>query len=141
MKARPRSIIWFERAAVLNLIINALWLYTKLFTTGAMLDPVLRPLLLSTTAFTIIAVITLLLIWLVARRGNSLAKWLYVSLQAVRIAATFIVPPVVQHAWPTLNLIGWAQVTLTAASVWLLFRKDSRDWFAGVQPVNPQIFE
>ena len=141
MKARPRSIIWFERAAVLNLIINALWLYPKLFSSGAMLDPLLRPLLLSTTAFTIIAVITLLLIWLVARRGNRLAKWLYVSLQVARIAATFIIPPVVQHAWPTLNLIGWVQVILTAASVWLLFRRDARDWLGGRRPVDPGIFE
>jgi hypothetical protein len=40
--------------------------------------------------------------------------------------------------WATLTLGQYACITLC---LWMLFRRDARDWFAGIRPIDPSIFD
>jgi len=141
MKApRPASIRWFEPAAILVLTLNALQVYRNLFTSTPLPSDLLRLRTLGLTVYVAIAAVILLLIWLIGRRRSTLAKWIYISLNLARVAGSITIPFAIGHMPPTFSPLAWAQLIVLAGSIWLLFRPDARQWFAGAPPVDPGIF-
>lgn len=96
---------------------------------------------LSLTIYAVIVAVSLLLIWLIGRRRSTLARWLYVSLNLARVAESMIVPLAILHTRPNFPPMAGVQFTLMAIAIWLLFRPDARDWFAGRHPVDPAVFD
>jgi hypothetical protein len=92
-------------------------------------------------AYTLIFVATLFLQWLAARRANAVAKWLYTALGGLRISSTVAIPLVGGSFRAALTPLALIQLLLLSLSLWLLFRRDSRDWFAGRRPVDPAVFD
>ena len=85
--------------------------------------------------------LNLLLLWLIAYRGNNVARWIFIILVAAGVLVTFA--RVAAHAldYGALSLaLTLFQCLLCAVEIVLLFRPDARDWFAGIRPVDPEIF-
>jgi hypothetical protein len=137
---RPRSIIWFERAAILLLALAALQAYQKLYGSSPLPSDLRRLRMIGLAIYAVIAAAILSLVWLIARRRNTLAKWLYVALNVARLAGSILLPLAISDVPPSFPPIAWAQMLLIAISIWLLFRPDARSWFVGASPVNPEVF-
>ena len=136
---RPASIIWFERAVVLLIVLSIanvclIWDELVAETNGAGGGPVLV-IVTQGISFGLYA----LLAWLTSRRASNIAKWLYVGVNALGFIGLADMSGVVASGAILLALII-AEYGLSAISIGLLFRRDARDWFAGRRPVDPDIF-
>jgi hypothetical protein len=84
--------------------------------------------------------VNLLLLWLIAYRASNIGRWLFVGL--VTLGAVADIASLEEYR--QLGDLSFALVLLLnvfcAVEIFLLFRSDSRDWFAGRQPVDPEIF-
>jgi hypothetical protein len=137
---RPASIRTFERLFYLGLATAAL----NAWTQAANADPLAyrdwsgpRAILLSLAINT---GLNLLVLWLIAYRGSNAARWIFIIL--VALGGLGIVAQI-GHAldYGALSLaLTFAQLLLCVVEIVLLFRPDARDWFAGIRPVDPQIF-
>jgi hypothetical protein len=136
--ARPPSIHRFERLFYLGLAAAALnaWAratYADARTYSSEPGYILLDLVISTA-------LNLLFLWLIAYRGSNIARWIFIGLVALAMISTVAGLP---HALDDGNLslaLTLIQNLLCAIEIWLLLRSDSRDWFAGVRPVDPEIF-
>jgi hypothetical protein len=129
---RPTSIRAFEALSLLAVAIGALttWLgWDSLVASvrskvlGAGLEPALAVLSL------IYIGLLVMLILLTARRGNAVAKWLFVAIIVGELV--FTVPKL--GAMAGAGLIGWmeiVQLLIQLAAVAMLFTAPSRAWFA-----------
>jgi hypothetical protein len=140
MSVRPRSIIWFERIqySILGLgLINVMLTWNQQLARAASIGQ---------GAGWVIGVlagslgIPLLLMWLIAYRGSKVAKWVLVVMTGLGF-------PAMVALWRTLAQNGSLSLVITSAqsalalvSLWMLFRPDTRDWFAGRRPMDPEIF-
>jgi hypothetical protein len=136
---RPTSILWFERLAWLSIAVGIVtaslqWdAMVALFDSGGSgLGFVLVIIFISYGLFG-------LLLWLIARRASNVAKWIYVGLSALGFLGLIDFASFRAQANIVFGL-GLAQYLLSAITVWLLFRADARNWFAGRRPVDPDIF-
>jgi hypothetical protein len=139
---RPRPVIWFERIMLLAVALGIL-------NTGLEWDYLASRIHSTAPAWLIIGTAQgsvfgayLLLLWLISRRGNVIARWVFVILVVAAVLLAFISPP------PTLSLgfipasIAIAQYILALAGLEIIFRPDAGPWFQGPQmPVDPQIFD
>src|SRR4051812_23303060 len=137
---RPASILGFERLFYLGLGVAAL------NATAIATDPAAKPgpnSLEPKFIFFYLAVTTainLLLLWLIAYRGISIARWIFIGLVVLTMLALVAdLPHALDYGAPSLAL-SLIQNLLCAIEVVLLLRPDSRDWFAGVRPVDPEVF-
>ncbi|HYJ28873.1 MAG TPA: hypothetical protein VEW25_00855 [Allosphingosinicella sp.] len=74
--------------------------------------------------------IMLLLLWLIARRGSNVARWIWVVLCVGGLAVSlWDIGAMSRMALPDM-LMQAAQGLLTIVSIWLLFRPDANAWFA-----------
>lgn len=137
---RPPSIIWFERIAYLSLALSTVITFIAYEEMrAAPLDP-RHAVPGRVIVFLIITLAVYLpLIWLAARRANNAARWILAVLLAISYAGLLNVPAMLDYGGPAV-LLALAQFPLTAILIWLLFRADSRRWFAGHRPVDPRIF-
>jgi len=131
---RPASIVRFERVVLLTIVLGFV---TIALSWEAAFAPVRRlgygeGFFIAVQA--VVIAIVLLLVWLIARKGSAVAKWIYVVLYAVSIAMAAIGfedtlrnPPAIL----VLQLVQWA---LIVYSIWLLFRPDANGWFGGARP-------
>ena len=141
---RPRAIIIFEWLAwisialgVLSIVLGwdrhvadsarngrgpeatlALWMFVTLFNAG--------------------------LLWLVAHRANVPARIVYILLTAIvvliTLAALIFLPGTGEALQRENQIINLARRVLDLASLWFLFRPDSRRWFRREGEVSPEIF-
>jgi hypothetical protein len=136
---RPQSIILFERIYLGCLVIATLlsvWFFAH---PDHALPPGWPPALITwlplITAITFLGgiAINLLLWFFIARRGASVAKWIYVVLfvlglfgvvRSIMGLENFLVPTLMR-IWFALHLL------LDAICIWLLFRPDAQRWFKG----------
>lgn len=74
-------------------------------------------------------VVTLLLIWFIARKGSPVAKWIYVVLTGLSLAAGLAGISKVMELGAPAMVITIAQYLMSAYTLWLLFRPDAKAWF------------
>jgi hypothetical protein len=138
---RPSPIIWFERIVLLAFALGILNL-------GLGWRDFMGPVRTAEhvagfwIAQCIYFGIYLLLIWLIARRGNAVARWIFVIL--VLIAAflfVFVILPS-PPGWPlSRTILAGAQCVLTLTGLGLIFGPDTGPWFRGRRAsVDPEIF-
>jgi chromate transport protein ChrA len=126
---RPQSIVRFERVVLLTILIG---LVTIVISWETAFAPVRRHGLgegffWGVSAASVAIVVALL--WLIARRASSVAKWIYVALSAVGIVMAVLGVSETLRLPPAILLLELVQWLLTLYSVWLLFRPDSNAWF------------
>jgi hypothetical protein len=142
---RPNSIVNFERVVWLAILIGIVntWASWGKMLAMAQAQAAAQGSAMKIGGTFIIAVqvvfiaIYLLLVWLIARKGSPVAKWIYVVIAAlVLILALVGIGKMAQYG--TLSLVlAIAQHLLTIVSLWLLFRPDSKAWFAEGRTADP----
>lgn len=138
---RPASILRFERLFYLGLgvaALNAIAIATDpgARTGASPMEPASIFFYLAVTT-----AINLLFLWLIAYRGNSIARWIFIGLVVLTMFGQVADLP---HAldYGALSLaLSLIQNMFCAIEIVLLLQRDSRDWFAGIRPVDPGIFE
>ena len=137
---RPHPIIWFERVVLLA---YALGLLNLIFYWWEWREQPHGPYPLATFCLGQIVYygIYALLIWLIGRRGNGAARWIFVVLVAAGVLLVLFVGLPPPASWPVLRtVLALAQCLLALSSVVFLFGPDTRPWFAGRPPVDPEVF-
>jgi hypothetical protein len=129
---RPPSIVNFTRVVLLSLAIGILatflsWenIQAALATTGAGMG---TGVIVGIQAVTI--AIFLLLIWFIHAHGSPVAKWIYVVLAVLGLISGLVGFGQTMSYGTVPALASAIQMILTAISIWLLFRPDSKAWFS-----------
>ena len=149
---RPQSIVNFERVVILNVLLGIVgsWLNwdkmmavqrAQLTAQGQTKAIAMLPTLTLTIAVVFIFV-WLLLVWLIARKGSVVAKWIYVVVAALTLlGAVVAIARGTVAAYGTLPMV-FAIVghLLTIVALWLLFRPDSKAWFSEGRAADPADF-
>jgi len=138
---RPHQIVWFERIVVLSFILGLtnVGLYWRQIAGRLGTWPHLGLFWIAQAAY---FAIYALLVWLIARRGNAVGRWLF-TIAVVAAAALFFffaLPPP-PHWPPTRFFLTAAQCLLSLFSLIFLFGSDIRPWFAGYRAVDPSVFD
>jgi hypothetical protein len=127
---RPNSIVTFERVFLIMIVLGLIGAVLRWDAVVAELRATGLAEGVGIAIYAFALAVSLLLLWLIARRGSSVARWIYVVLCVAGFAlaipafgATLRLP------LPEL-LMQIAQWLLAILSVWLLFRPDARAWFA-----------
>lgn len=138
---RPRSIVWFERTTYLWFglsTVNTFIVYYRIRAQPT--DPShAGPGILFAILFLSLAIYWLLL-WLIAYRANNVARWIFVILTGIGLLSLLQIREIIAFGGVS-PMIALVENFLSVALIWLLFRADSRDWFAGRRPVDPAIFD
>jgi hypothetical protein len=137
---RPLSIIWFTRIqfsilslGLLNLVLTWNQQLAIAATIGRGPGWLLGKLVLTAGWF-------LLLMWLIAYRGSNVAKWVYVAMFCLGFPFLVVTWKLLAQNGPLSLAITMVQTVLQLISVWMLFRRDARDWLAKRPSVDPEIF-
>ena len=88
----------------------------------------------------IIFAVPILLLWLIAWRRSNVARWIYVAVHGLDLIIAPFRPAAALHWGPFWTALTLGQYGCIALCLWMLFRGDARDWFAGIRPVDPDIF-
>lgn len=126
---RPQSIVNFERAVLAGLalgLVNTALTWNQINATAA--DAGMGTgFLVSIQAVTI--VVTLLLLWFIARKASPVAKWIYVVITVLGlIGGLFSVSTLLEGGVVSVAIVA-VQYLLSIASLWFLFRPDATAWF------------
>jgi hypothetical protein len=127
---RPKSIVLFERVVLFSLvlgILNSVLVWDRV-TAEAAAQGLGSGTLVAIQVLTI--AIYLLLIWFIARKASPVAKWIYVVLTALGVVAALAGAGKTREMGAATLLITLFQYALLLFSVWLLFKPDSKAWFA-----------
>jgi hypothetical protein len=138
---RPESIRRFEGLFYLGLMVSAANAWARAANADALAyrtwsgpGYILRDLAISTG-------LNLLFLWLIAHRGSNAARWIFIGLVALGLIATVARAAHALDYGALSFALSLAQYLLCAIEIILLFRPDSRDWFAGIRSVDPSIFD
>lgn len=127
---RPRSIMLFETlslAAVGVFVLALAMSWNPLMASvyarirGAGIEPAVMVLAALYVGF------LLLLVFLTARRGSGVAKWLFTAIALATLASSLPGIPAMARG----GIVGWTQLLqllLQAAGLWFLFVPASRSW-------------
>jgi hypothetical protein len=128
---RPASIVNFERIVLLLLALSAIAVALDWDRQVEALRPIASGSAILAVAVAIIFGVYLLLMWLIARRRSVVAKWIYVVLTVLSLAASL--PQFLEIGDATLVAAVMTVVSsvLGIVSIYLLFRPDTRGWFGG----------
>lgn len=141
---RPRSIVYFERLVYLGLALIAVQTWLDLDRAGATADLARGGWLVPLLGLLFTIAVNWLLVWLIAYRASRIAKWIFILLCALGTIIFLIAlaahPGALRASGDAALVVELAVYVLDAIEIWLLFRPDSRDWFAGRRPVDPEIF-
>jgi hypothetical protein len=85
-------------------------------------------------------VINGVLLWLIAYRANHIGQLVFVVLTGIGLLGLLQIREIIAYGGPSAFIALGAHL-LSVMMIWLLFRRDSRDWFAGRRPVDPRIFD
>lgn len=138
---RPQSIIWFERlwlALIVIGLVNAALRWSTMQEmiaqqpNSAALPSWFLPLTLGGGVL-----INILFWYSIARRGSNVARWIYVVLIGIGVLGT-IFGAVMGTLFldPVNGAIGLFNTGLSLACSWLIFRPDTRSWFAGARSTD-----
>jgi len=135
---RPKSIVNFERIVILSILFGIV----SSFLTRAKMEAMMagKPHLSSGTTLGIQIVIILLylvLIYFISRKGSPVAKWIYVVLCVLGLVFGLLGLPLMMQMGTLPLLIAAVQYVLSIASLWMLFRPDSKAWFSEGRSVDP----
>ena len=128
---RPRSILRFEQAAYGSLGLSLIGMLTE-EDAGSLWSPSVELPLSYIIVLDLVAFgLSLLLIWLIARRANRVAKWIFVLLAAASLAFQLVWPEWVFEIGGSTAAIIFGQDLLIVCALWMLFRPESSAWFKG----------
>jgi hypothetical protein len=135
---RPKSIVNFERIVILSILLGIV----SSFVTRAKMEAMMagKPHLSSNTTLGIQIVLILLylvLIYFISRKGSPVAKWIYVVLCVLGLVFGLLALPVMMQIGTLPLVIAVVQYALSIASLWMLFRPDSKAWFSEGRTVDP----
>jgi hypothetical protein len=82
----------------------------------------------------------LLLLWLIAYRASNVGRWLFVGLVCVGALSDVLGLEDIRRLGDLSFGLALLQNVFCAVEIFLLFRRDARDWFAGRVPIDPEIF-
>ena len=129
---RPKSIVLFERLVLASILLGLVGAYLAWEHTQALLSAQNSPL--GSSSVLVIQGITillyLLLIYFIARRGSPVAKWIYVVLAGLGLVLGAVGIGQAFELGTLSGVISIVQLIITAATLWLLFRPDSKAWFS-----------
>ena len=126
----PQSIVRFEQAVYASLGLSLMSMLTA-NDTDTSLSPVELPLSYI-IAFDLVALgLSLLLIWLIARRANRVAKWIFILLSAASFTFQLASPEPIFETGGVTAVIIFGQDLLILYALWMLFRPESNAWFRG----------
>jgi len=130
---RPESILWFERVYIGRIVIGlALSIYTFYWMRSSFgyWPPVSTAIGLMSIGGVVLGVlINLLLLYFIARRASTVAKWIFVALAVLMVVPVLyrvIAPNFLPAALKMGPLFG---AGLDFTMIMLLFQPDSRQWF------------
>ena len=143
---RPKSLLFFDllffaalAAGIVNSLLALADVKTQINTTRVIsIFGGAENLIYGSVAFSV--VISLLLWFFISRRASNIAKWIQVVFNAfglLSLASIAIDPTALNTADVAIIIITNA---LQVAATTMLFRADSRAWFAGRRPVDPDVF-
>jgi hypothetical protein len=129
---RPPSIVNFTRVVLLSLAIGILATFLSWekveeavaatgsgMGTGAILG--IQGVMIA---------LYLVLIWFIHAHGSPVAKWIYVVLAVLGLVSGLVGFGQTMSYGTLPALLAAVQIILSAISIWLLFRPDSKAWFS-----------
>ena len=127
---RPASIANFERVVLLSLAVGVL---NTFLSHDAMVQSVAAQgfgsgFIIGVQAATI--AVMLLLVYFISRKGSPVAKWIYVILGVLSLIAGVAGISQTLQLGTLPAILSVVQYVLLLISLWLLFRPDSKAWFA-----------
>lgn len=137
---QPKSIIAFRWVVYLECTCSFAGTYLFWLTRRHIVDPTHAPPRFVFYVMGAILAFILFLAWLIARRASKPARWIYVICSGLSFLSLLNMRAILAVG-TDYAAVSFAQLALTAVSIWLLFRRDSRDWFAGRRPVDPAVFD
>jgi hypothetical protein len=134
---RPKSIVTFERLALLSLAVALILAVLTWRGNIAALEDSRIPTSLLWVSYAIGFGLGLLLIFLISRRGSNVAKWILVVLTAIGVVEMLTrVGDLLGGGIAGIAELG--HMLLLAAALYFLFREDSKAWFErGDRPADP----
>lgn len=126
----PRDIRRFEQLWIVALGVSAVIAFSMIDHSIAMIGTP-RAILVNVVLF----VIAVVLMGLVSRRGNGIARWLLIPFTLLILfydVAHF--PDMLERGWTGFLAVG--RIALMVAAIYFLFTLRSRAWFAGT-PLAP----
>ena len=126
---RPQSIVNFERIVIAMVLLGVVSTYLswERLVSYAESQGFGSNFVIATQAIGL--AVTLLLVWLIARKRNEIAKWVWVILIVFGLVVSIGgVVGGIETVRPSVALQA-LQWVLSLASLWFLFRPDSTAWF------------
>ena len=138
---RPASIRWFEGLNLLALatVIPGDYLVWDELSgaAGRAGENALATIVIVQGA---IIAFELLIILMISRGRSRVFKWIYIVVVGLATMGTVIVIKDELQSRPLYATVLLVQAVLFAVALGLLFRRDSAEWFAGQDEVDPEIF-
>ena len=142
---RPASIVWFERFFLASLVSGLLSTMINWSAISAAAQAARgAPGLVTSPIFMIVIMaislgFSLLFWYFIARRGSKIAKWILVVFFVIGLLS---LPGVLRNPLYGTGMVAMAMINylLQFAAVVCTFRADTRDWFNGRKPVDPNAF-
>ena len=125
---RPTSILYFERLAILSILVGMVftwidWEDQVASVRASGFSPAVAPI---TLGFAL--AILLLLIFLISRKGVAVAKWIFVALFALGLV--YSIPQVLDALDRGLvGLLQLTQLVVQGMAIYFLFTPEANDWF------------
>ena len=135
-RTRPRSVVDFERVYIANLVVGLLAYLLgpaeSIVDAGETQLPTTWVVGIEVIAWVIVITLSLFLLWLVARRGNPIARGIYIILEMGGLVLTLLE---LDETLATLEIVPAALMLggcmLSMAGLWLILRPEANAWFAG----------
>ncbi len=129
---RPKSIILFERLVLLGIVLGIIGAFLIHEQVAAMVASQGQGVGTSTVYIVqaILICLYLLLVWFISRHGSPVAKWIYVIIAGLILVSGLVGIRQTLEFGTVAAIISVAQYVITAVSIWLLFRPDSKAWFS-----------
>ena len=135
---RPNSIVNFERIVIVSIVLGII---NSWMTSEKMRELMAgKPQMSQSTTLTIqviMILIYLVLIYFISRKGSPVAKWIYVVLCVLGLVAGVFALPLMAQLGTVSLVVAIVQYALSIASLWMLFRPDSKAWFSEGRTADP----
>jgi Na+/proline symporter len=130
LSVMPSHVVWFERLMYPSLLacLAGLILYGQ--RTEDELP--LGGLIFLLAFIGIVVALLIVLIWLVARRRKSWARYAVCALYAVTVPHFLRQALVAFRSYPREDMLAWAQFVMLGVACALLFTRNARPWFAAL---------
>jgi hypothetical protein len=129
---RPKSIVLFERLVLLSIVLGIISAFLIREQVAAMVATAGQGMGTSTVYIVqgIVICLYLLLVWFISRHGSPVAKWIYVIISGIILISGLVRIEQTLEFGTVAAIISVVQYVITAVTIWLLFRPDSKAWFS-----------